>query len=108
MWNDFFKHRKVKSPQDIIVRALKEMDAIQNRKINSLQEFQEWKKEMDEKLQVIKDEQKIMDVIAFSEHQVKDFANWCIRETVSESVFKKWVKEGPDFIFKEWKKNRKL
>jgi len=75
----------------------------------SLEELQEWRKEMDEKLQAVKAEQERQDIIAFSEYQVKDFANWCMRAVIDDnSILKKWILNGPEFLFKEWKKNRDL
>jgi len=57
----------------------------------------------------IKESKKNEDVIAYSEYQVKDFANWCIRVTnEQDNMFKKWVLEGPNFLFNEWKNHREL
>jgi hypothetical protein len=108
MWNNFFKPKN-SEPQSQLQKIVKELEVLENRKVNSLQELQDWRKGMDKKLQEIKEEKERQSIIAFSEYQVKDFANWCMREVIDDNnILYKWIQNGPDFLFQEWKKSRKL
>jgi hypothetical protein len=72
-----------------------------------IKSHQEKRKIIFDSISKMEEERKRMDVMEYSEHQLKDFANWCIRETNCEhGIFETWVKVGPQFLFEEWKNNR--
>ena len=74
-----------------------------------LKAFQKWVREKDEEISKIQEERKRQDTIEYSEYQVKDFANWCMRAVIDDrDILKKWILNGPEFLFKEWKKSRNL
>lgn len=109
----FMRKALAKNPELILKLFPKQPELTQeeaNEKIKEkLKEHLEWRKGMDEKIRVIQEEQKRQDIIAFSEYQVKDFANWCMRAVIDDqSILKKWILNGPEFLFKEWKNHREL